>query len=77
MPLDGIGHLYCCVEYSVLTTQLSQHYTYKSKHHFRRLHNYTGHTWTKTAARKGKNSHESETLPTTNSILTQRQLSCW
>jgi len=34
MPLDAIAHLHCCVEYSVLTMQLPQHYTCKTKRHF-------------------------------------------
>jgi len=32
--LDAVAHFYCYVKYSVLTMQLSHHYTCKTKHHF-------------------------------------------
>jgi len=32
--VDAITHVYCYVEYSVLTMQLPQHGTCKTKHHF-------------------------------------------
>jgi len=32
-PLNAVAHLHCNVEYSVLTMQLPQHYTRKTKHH--------------------------------------------
>jgi len=33
--------------------------------------------WTKRAARNKHNSHESKMVPTTNFILTQRQVGWW
>jgi len=34
MTVDAITHVYCCVDVSVLSMQLPQHYTCKSKHRF-------------------------------------------
>jgi len=31
---DAITHVYCYIEYSVLTMQLPQHHTCKTKNHF-------------------------------------------
>jgi len=65
-PLDAIAHLYCCFKYSVLTMQLSQHYTFKTKRHFPCTIVPDPH--------ERKQLNESEMIPTANSILTQRQL---
>jgi len=74
--LDVIAHLYCYVDDSVLTTQLPQDYTCKTKHNFP----YTivsAPYEAKQLHECGNNSRESAMVPTTNSVLTQRQLSCW
>jgi len=68
---DAITHVYCSVEYSVLTMQLPQQCTCKTKHFFRtqlcRPH-------MKQLHESDYNSHESEMFPTTNFILIQRQV---
>jgi len=74
---DAIAHLHCYVEYSVQTTQLPQHYTCKT--------NYFPYTTVpvpvpheRIQLLESENcSRESEMIPTTNSILTQRQVYCW
>jgi len=41
------------------------------------VHNCVGPVWTKATLESEYNSHESEVIPSTNSILTQRPVGCW
>jgi len=63
-------------ENSVLTMQLPQHCTCKYETPLS-VHNCVGPAGTKAVLESKNNSHESEMVPTTNSILTQRQVGCW
>jgi len=71
--VDAITHVYCYVEYSVLTMQLPQHCTCKTKQYFAYIIVPTPHE-RKMLHESEYNSHENEMFPTTNSILTQRQV---
>ena len=70
-----ITQVYFYVQYSVLPLQLPQHCACETKHHF---------PYTVVPIPRGRkqlheseyNSHELEMFPTTNSILTQRQVGC-
>ena len=74
--VDATTHVYCHVEYYVLTMQLPQHCTCKTKHYFAYIIVPAPHE-RKKLHESEHNSHESEMFPTTNSILTQRQVDCW
>jgi len=74
--VDAITHVSYFVEYSVLTMQLPQHYTCKTKHHFPYTIVPTPHE-RKQLYESEYNARESEIVLTTNSNLTQRQVGCW
>jgi len=71
--VDAITHVYCYVEFSVLTMQLPRHCTCETRHHFPCTIVPTPHE-RKQPHEREYNSHENEMVPTTNSILTQRQV---
>ena len=73
--VDAITHVYCYVAFSVLTMQLPQHWTCKTKRYFPYTIVPTPYE-RKQLHESEYNSHESEMVPTTNSILTQRQVGC-
>ena len=72
-PLEGIVAYTCtamsniCANHATSTAPRMWYETPFS------VHNWPRPTWTKTAARSENNSHGSGMVPTTNSILTQRQ----
>jgi len=70
MPPDAIAHFFCYFECFVLTIQLPQHYTCKTKHHFP----YTivpAPTERKQLHESGNSTHEPETILNTNFSLSQ------
>jgi len=77
LTVDAITHVYCYVEYSVLTMQRPQHCTCETKHHFPFTIVPASHE-RKELHESEYNPHESEMvpLPNTYSILTKRQVGC-
>ena len=72
---NAIRHVYCFVEYSVLTMQLPQHWSWKTKHHFPYTIVPTLQEW-KQLHERDHSSHESEMFPTTNPTLI-KVISCF
>jgi len=76
--VDAITHVYCYVENYVLTMQLPHSTALHMKMETQfSVHNCTCPTWKKATLESEHNSHENKMVPTTNSILTQRQVGCW